>query len=138
MSINRKEFFIKSLFSLGEAVSTVSKALHVADTEETRYEPEGEFVPVNRDDAVAVARNEYCLARNCGCFSCVERCESQAIMVVMGEGIRIDPTRCTGCGACEYVCPVSPKAVTMVTRQQEENISGLEAKITYRKEKKLC
>lgn len=120
MNISRKDFFRKSLFTLGEAVSTVSNALNSADADETPSQPEGEFVPVERDDQVAVAHNEHCLARNCGCFACVERCEPQAILVVMGEGIRIDETSCTGCGACEHVCPVSPKAVVMAPRRPEE------------------
>src|SRR6185369_5119474 len=116
MNISRKEFFRKSLFSLGEAVSTVSNALHVADADEVPPQPEEEFVPLVSDDQVAVAHNEHCLARNCGCFACVERCEPQAIMVVMGEGIRIDGALCTGCGTCEYVCPVNPKAVILQPR----------------------
>ena len=129
MGMNRKEFFIKSLHSLGDAFSTVSKALSDHEADDYSRQPEGEFVPFVRDDVMAVAHNEHCLARNCGCFACVERCEPQAIMVVMGEGIRIDPSRCTGCGTCEYVCPVSPKAVIMAPRQLEEVRSGSEAKI---------
>jgi len=120
MNISRKEFFKKSLFSLGEVVSTVSNALNTTDKDASPSQPEGEFVPVERDDQVAVAHNEHCLARNCGCFACVERCEPQAILVVMGEGIRIDETSCTGCGTCEHVCPVSPKAVVMAPRRPEE------------------
>ena len=119
MNINRKDFFRKSLFSLGEAVSKVSNALNATDTDDAPRLPEGEFVPDVREDHVAVARNEHCLARNCGCIACVDRCEPQAILVVMGEGIRIDAARCTGCGTCEYVCPVSPKAVTLVPRRPE-------------------
>jgi len=129
MGMNRKEFFIKSLHSLGDAFSTVSKALSDHEADDYSRQPEGEFVPFVRDDVMAVAHNEHCLARNCGCFACVERCEPQAIMVVMGEGIRIDPSRCTGCSTCEYVCPVSPKAVIMAPRQLEEVRSGSEAKI---------
>ena len=138
MSISRKEFFIKSLYSLGEACSTVSKALNDHEADDYPCQPEGEFVPFDRDDVAAVAHNEHCLARNCGCFACVERCEPQAIMVVMGEGIRIDPSRCTGCGTCEYVCPVSPKAVTLAPRQLADGKSGSEAKNIYRKENELC
>lgn len=130
MNISRKEFFRKSLFTLGEAVSTVSNALNATVTDEAPRQPEGEFVPVDREDHVAVAHNEHCLARNCGCFACVERCESQVILVVMGEGIRIDASRCTGCGTCEYVCPVSPKAVTLVPRRPEEENPSTEALIT--------
>ena len=129
MSISRKEFFIKSLFSLSEAVSTVSSALTATDADEKPHLPQGDFVPVVREDLVAVAHNDHCLARNCGCFACVERCEPQAIMVVMGEGIRIDVSRCTGCGTCESVCPVSPKAVTLVSRLAGEANLSTEAQI---------
>ncbi|HEY3308179.1 MAG TPA: 4Fe-4S binding protein [Desulfuromonadaceae bacterium] len=111
MNITRKDFFRKSLFSVGEAVSAVRDALSAPAAEPLHDQPEEEFVPLVRDDQVAVARNEHCLARNCGCFACFERCEPKAILVVMGEGIRIDATRCTGCGTCEYICPSMPKAV---------------------------
>jgi len=53
---------------------------------------------------------------NFGCFSCEERCDARAISLVMGAGVRIDETLCTGCGTCEYVCPVTPKAVRIVPR----------------------
>ena len=85
-------------------------------------EPEKEPVPdVNM---VAKADNQYCLAKNCGCFSCSERCEAQAILVVMGEGIRVIEDLCTGCGICQYVCPVTPKAVKMHARTPIQNTSN--------------
>jgi ferredoxin len=40
--------------------------------------------------------------------------------MVMGVGIRIDETRCTGCGTCEYVCPVFPKGVRLQPRNEPE------------------
>ncbi len=117
MNISRKEFFRKSLFSLGEALNVIAGGAvqpHVEVAPETQQEPE--FVPAERPDLLAIADNSICLARNCGCFACIERCEPRAIHVVFGTGIRIDEARCTGCGWCEYVCPVTPKAVTISPR----------------------
>ena len=56
-----------------------------------------EFVPEPHAELTAVARNEYCLAKNSGCFSCADNCEIHAIMVIPGTGIRIDEESCTGC-----------------------------------------
>lgn len=123
MSISRKEFFRQGLFSLGKTALDLAGTLKgevpsadavvIPDTA-----PSGEARP----DLVAAPFNERCLARNCGCFACMERCQSQAIMVVPGEGIRIDEARCTGCGTCEYVCPVNPKAVVLAPRKKSEVI----------------
>lgn len=113
MNVSRKDFFRQSLFSLGRAVCSVTGAI---DSPGAKEPEDHDGAPVGRKDHVAVARNELCLARNCGCFACVERCEVQAIQVVMGEGIRIDDARCTGCGSCEYVCPVTPKVIELAER----------------------
>lgn len=116
MNLSRKDFFKKSLFSLGETVGTAVGVLKVSPAVDVPPEEPEDFVPNERQEMCAVADNRNCLAKNCGCFSCIERCEVQAIRVVMGEGIRIDETLCTGCGTCEYVCPVRPKAITVVRR----------------------
>jgi len=120
MDISRKEFFKKSLFSLGEAITTVTGALKEPEAERPTIRDTADFVPTTQENMQAVAYNEHCLARNCGCFACFERCEPQAITVVMGVGIRIDETKCTGCGTCEYVCPVTPKAVRLQPRNEPE------------------
>lgn len=116
MEISRKEFFKKSLYSLGEAITTVSGALK--EPEQPTIRDTADFVPAADENMRATAHNEQCLAKNCGCFACFERCEAQAITVVMGEGIRIDESKCTGCGTCEYVCPVTPKAVRLHPRSK--------------------
>lgn len=113
MTLSRKEFFRKGFFSLGD---TLLKATGVLQQPDVATEESAGLS--NRDQPmVAVPRNERCLARNCGCFSCVEKCEQQAIVVVMGEGIRIDASRCTGCGDCLFICPVTPKAIGLVVRE---------------------
>ncbi|MDA8430085.1 MAG: 4Fe-4S binding protein [Geobacteraceae bacterium] len=117
MSISRKEFFRQGFFSLGKTALDIVVTLkggEVVEDDGSRNAVSGE----PRPDLAATSFNERCLARNCGCFACVERCQSQAIMVVPAEGIRIDETRCTGCGTCEYICPVSPKAVIVQPRSK--------------------
>ncbi|MDK9717160.1 MAG: 4Fe-4S binding protein [Trichlorobacter sp.] len=116
MTLSRKAFFRKGLFSLGDTLLKVSGVLRQPNVE-AAVETPGDL-PYGDLPMVAVPRNECCLARNCGCFSCVEKCEQQAIVVVMGEGIRIDATRCTGCASCLYVCPVTPKAITLRIRAE--------------------
>lgn len=120
MDISRKDFFKKSLYSLGEAITTVTGALKEPEVERPTIPDTADYVPAQDENMRAVASNEQCLARNCGCFACFERCAAQAITVVMGEGIRVDETKCTGCGTCEYVCPVTPKAVRLQPRKGVE------------------
>ena len=116
MSITRKEFFRQGLFSLGKTALDIAGTLKGGETVEAAGIPDTEPSGEPRPDMSATSFNDRCLARNCGCFACVERCPTQAIMVVPGEGIRIDETLCIGCGTCEYVCPVNPKAVILQPR----------------------
>ena len=122
MSISRKEFLRQGLFSLGKTALDIAGTLNGGEVAEAAVIPDTEPSGEPRPDLAATPFNERCLARNCGCFACVERCQSQAIMVVPGEGIRIDEARCTGCGTCEYVCPVKPKAVILQPRTKQAEI----------------
>ncbi|GAC1469052.1 MAG: hypothetical protein PVSMB11_04760 [Desulfuromonadaceae bacterium] len=116
MNLSRKDFFRKSLFSLGEALCSVSGVLKVS-SEPTMVVPDmADFVSTPHEELSAVAHNDTCLARNSGCFACMERCESDAIKLIPGVGVRINQQLCTGCGTCEYICPVTPKGVRMQTR----------------------
>ncbi|MFZ4855849.1 MAG: 4Fe-4S dicluster domain-containing protein [Desulfuromonadaceae bacterium] len=119
MSISRKDFFRQSLSSLGKA------AFEIADTLKghlpaipVMVAPESSPPSEPQPDLVAEAFNDRCLARSNSCSACVESCEPQAIKLNPGVGIRINPQFCNGCGTCEYVCPVEPKAVVLVPRQQ--------------------
>lgn len=119
MNLSRKAFFKQGIYSLAEALGSVTGALKASPPVEPEEPDERDFVPTPRDDRVAVADSGQCLGRSCGCFSCEESCEAEAVTVVMGEGVRIDAARCTGCGACEHVCPVTPKAVRLQPRTNE-------------------
>jgi Pyruvate/2-oxoacid:ferredoxin oxidoreductase delta subunit len=116
MSISRKDFFKQGFFSLGKTAlnlaDTLSGSIPVGSSEVPRVPPESE----PRPDLRAEAFNERCLARNCSCISCVECCKPSAILLIPGVGVRINPQLCNGCGSCEYVCPVEPKAVVLVPR----------------------
>ena len=116
MRITRKEFFRQGLLSLGRTALDFAGTLQGGEAVESAFVPDTVPYGEPRPDLTATPFNERCLARNCGCFACVERCQSQAIMIVAGEGVRIDETRCSGCGTCEYVCPVTPKAVILQPR----------------------
>jgi ferredoxin len=116
MSISRKEFFRQGMFSLGKT------ALDIAETLKGRLPVIPASVPGEapssepRPDMVAEAFNERCLARSNECSACVERCKPEAIKLIPGVGIRINPLFCNGCSDCEYVCPVEPKAVVLIPR----------------------
>jgi ferredoxin len=120
MSMTRKEFFRQGILSLGKT------ALDLADTLKDSSGPAAtdqllacQPLPEPDMDKVASPDNGCCLARSCGCFICIERCEIEAIAMVPGVGIKIDEARCTGCGTCEYVCPVVPRAVRLQPRRKE-------------------
>jgi len=121
VSISRKDFFRQGFSSLGKA------ALDIADTLKGHLPAVPTMVPPGASppsephpDLVAEAFNDRCLARNNSCFSCVVSCKPKAIKLNPGVGIRINPQFCDGCGDCEYVCPVEPKAVVLVPRQQSD------------------
>jgi ferredoxin len=120
MSLTRKEFILQGFLSIGKTALDIAGTFSGGDVTEAVVIPVPEPSGEPRPDMVATPFNERCLARNCGCFACVERCESQAIMVIPGEGIRIDESLCTGCGTCEYVCPVGPKAVDLALREKKK------------------
>lgn len=144
MNISRKDFFRKSLLSLGEAVCSVSNALKsagdsAAEVQDVPDVPDAaDFVATPGENRMAIARNDYCLAKNSGCFACVERCESQAIRLVPGVGVRINAQLCTGCGTCEYVCPVTPKAISMQSRINSQSMSAHPAEIPPEKGDTTC
>jgi len=59
-----------------------------------------------------------------GCTNCIDVCSTQAIQTD-GEGVRIDPYLCQGCGHCASVCPSGamvyafPSAAEAISRSRE-------------------
>jgi ferredoxin len=138
MSITRKEFFRQGFISLGRTALDIAGTLQGGEVGEAAVIPDTAPSGEPRPDMTASPFNERCLARNCGCFACVERCQTQSVMVVAGEGIRIDETRCTGCGTCEYVCPVNPKAVILQPRTKPVELPAINADIISAKGEGTC
>jgi len=123
---------------MSEAVYAVAGALKPVEGVEPEAQDEQEFVPIERPGLLAVGDNGLCLARSCGCFACIERCESQAIHLVFGAGIRIDEACCTGCGACEHVCPVTPKAIRINARESAQTRLADDAEPQQKKGETTC
>jgi ferredoxin len=138
MSITRKEFFRQGFISLGRTALDIAGTLQGGAAVEAAVAADTAPSGEPRPDLTASPFNEGCLARNCGCFACVERCQTQAIMALAGEGIRIDETRCTGCGTCEYVCPVNPKAVILQPRMKPAEPTAMKADTIPAKGERTC
>lgn len=138
MNISRKDFFRKSLMSLGEAVCTISDVLKAPAVLPMEIPDTADFDAAPREDQVAVAHNETCLARNSGCFACMERCESGAIKLIPGVGVRINQQLCNGCGTCEHVCPVTPKGIRMQARTTMQNTTAYQAELPPEKGETPC
>lgn len=140
MTLSRKDFFKQGFFSLGETLLKVSGT--VLEAQDSPSSPPVDFdqdkEPVPDKNMVAKADNQYCLAKNCGCFSCVDRCESGAIKLIPGAGVRINQRLCTGCGTCEYICPVTPKAVRMQARTAIQTPSASQAELPPEKGETPC
>jgi ferredoxin len=127
MGITRKEFFRQGLISLGRTAIDIAGVLKGGDAVEAAVYADTAPAGESRPDMIALPFNERCLAKNCGCFACVERCPTQAIRVVPGQGVLIDEIFCSGCGTCEYVCPVNPKAVILQPRTKPVETPALNA-----------
>jgi ferredoxin-type protein NapF len=64
---------------------------------------------------IAVAEMAHCLnkAGFAMCISCQDRCPERAISLVQLRTPTVVAERCTGCGACQFVCPTSPAAIAI-------------------------
>lgn len=80
----------------------------------------------------AVWRKKYCvvLSDHVSCGNCARHCPAGAIqMVPMNAADETSPmipvvneARCTGCGACEYVCPARPDAAIYIEGHEVHRI----------------
>jgi len=68
------------------------------------------------DPGVAAVIAEWCLnqAGFAMCLSCQEHCPEHAIDLRHLGLPTVQTTRCTGCGACCFVCPTTPRAIEVI------------------------
>lgn len=73
-----------------------------------------------RPMGVAQVNHDLCrIAESVECGFCVNGCPHGALDFSwnareMSSRVKVKPEVCTGCGCCEYLCPVMPKAITVV------------------------
>jgi ferredoxin len=96
----------------------------VCNTQAIRYMPLEEKKKLKLGKAVI--ERDLCVAwkEERSCYLCDEVCPYGAISLVMGEGATIDkpgvlPDKCTGCGLCEWKCPVDPPAIYVTPLEVE-------------------
>jgi len=121
MSITRKEFLRQGAASLGRAALDLAGALQASAGGAPAGGAPAEPVLERGAHLVATPQGSECFAASCGCLSCLERCEAQAISLVIGRGIRIDAGRCNGCAACVEICPTTPRSLAMAPRPPEQD-----------------
>jgi ferredoxin len=69
-----------------------------------------------------VDRDTCLLVNGRECTACIKACPYEALALDSSDGgfssePRVDRAKCTGCGACEAVCPVRPRrAICVVPR----------------------
>lgn len=80
----------------------------------------------------AVWIKENCIPLTVGdsCNSCEQHCPAQAITMVLSDASNpdspkipvVNEERCTGCGACEYLCPARPFSAIYVEGHEQHRI----------------
>jgi ferredoxin-type protein NapG len=75
---------------------------------------------------IAVVDMAHCLnqAGFAMCLSCQDRCPERAITLVQLRTPTVVTERCTGCGACRFVCPTSPAAISIMPIPRPTTAAG--------------
>ena len=72
------------------------------------------------------------------CGACDEHCPTKAVrMIPYKDGLRIpevDVSLCIGCGGCEYICPVRPRAIIVYGNSEHETVKMPEIQEQEKKE----
>ncbi len=105
--LTRRDFFKRFL---GEGIMQESDAADPVTSEEPIVDDKGE-------DLVAVIQAKYCLAfEEIPCTDCYDHCPEPNVIVIEEGYPRINVDGCTGCRACQNVCPSAADAILMVKR----------------------
>ena|SRR6185369_8897089 len=116
--LSRQDFFKQCMVSLGKSLLEVHSVVSMASVQAQSVAARQSLPPKPSGNMIAITRNRFCLARGGGCSTCLEQCKQEAIQLIPGEGTRIDPALCIGCGTCEKLCPAAPKGVQLLERSQ--------------------
>ncbi|MCK9626405.1 MAG: 4Fe-4S binding protein [Bacteroidales bacterium] len=86
-----------------------------------------------------IAKNCIVYLKGTDCGACEEHCPTKAIkMVPFKNGLYFPSVHrdiCIGCGGCEYVCPATPKAMTVVPNRV--HVKAEKPKVEKQEEKKV-
>ena len=88
--------------------------------------PTGAIRPITRAEKTSISIGRAVVLRNnclaavgeAACGNCARHCPAEAIAMTE-SGPVVDESRCTGCGACEYLCPVRPFSAIYVEGREE-------------------
>ncbi len=97
--------------------------------------PAGAIQPITREEksstsigtATWIKKNCLVISEGVNCGNCAAKCPSGAITMVKSaeaDGRKVpavNPERCIGCGACEYVCPAAPFSAIYVEGKSRHN-----------------
>ena len=108
--LSRKDFFKQCAASLGKSLfevceTAIPMGVQLGSVPKQQPPPSGK--------RVAVPRNRFCKSQGGDCSTCLDQCRQEAIQLLPGEGIQIDPALCIGCGGCEKSCPAAPSAIQL-------------------------
>ena len=100
------------VFDKGFCPPECTKCSHVCPTGAIKPITPEEKSAISVGHAVTVAKN-CLLAQGVECNACSRHCPAAAISIVSDAStghsrVAVNESRCIGCGACEYFCPVRP------------------------------
>lgn len=88
------------------------------------------FMPLEEKKRVKIGvvrlKLENCIVEKFGtdCGACAEHCPVKAMIMTPRDGTdkvypKTNPRICIGCGACEFICPATPKAVEVIPMSEQ-------------------
>ena len=110
------------VFDKGFCPPECTKCSHVCPTGAIKPITPEEKSAISVGHAVTVAKN-CLLAQGVECNACSRHCPAAAISIVSDAStghsrVAVNESRCIGCGACEYFCPVCPFSANYVERRE--------------------
>jgi ferredoxin len=114
MTVSRKEFLARGLAAFSRELLAAARGDGATDPGQVEM----------ADNGLLLIDNGRCLARQGGCFSCLDRCPPGAIGLAAGVGLVIDVDLCDGCGDCIAICPLEPKPIRLKRREAVTTTDG--------------